>query len=368
MNYFIIVNDAQQGPYTIDELRQRHITEETLVWCEGMTDWQPVWQVDDLKPLFAGGTASGQPTPPPVPHTTSQAGNTDATATTGAPNGSDAIDNPALNGRNGSGAAGKPANDAANRPKSKKKLYIVLGVVALALFILALTNPSPAEHRRAIDDKIGDASFDIDDNHTTPLASSIMSIFSSFGKGVAIQMLKDVVDSDLTYHNYIFFSTTTVHVAMLHEDVHTSTGFLGHVNAIDLTSILPEIITKQMTGGLFDSDGKDADHSAAGAPNDEETDGSGTENDGSASESATTEQPAANAPSGEQVSTITRVVKQNGMTIDSATKHTAMRVANEIAGKVKKDIQQQSDKESSDEANGIIDEVLGFLKSILSSL
>ena len=31
MNYFIIVNDAQQGPYTIDELRQRHITQETLV-------------------------------------------------------------------------------------------------------------------------------------------------------------------------------------------------------------------------------------------------------------------------------------------------------------------------------------------------
>ena len=44
MNYFIIVNDTQQGPYTIEELRQRHIDASTLVWAEGMAQWTPAWQ------------------------------------------------------------------------------------------------------------------------------------------------------------------------------------------------------------------------------------------------------------------------------------------------------------------------------------
>lgn len=59
MNYFIIVNDAQQGPYTIEELRQRHIDTSTLVWAEGMAQWTPAWQVEELKTLFNGATDNG---------------------------------------------------------------------------------------------------------------------------------------------------------------------------------------------------------------------------------------------------------------------------------------------------------------------
>lgn len=36
MQYFIVINDVQQGPFSIDELRQRNITSDTLVWAEGM--------------------------------------------------------------------------------------------------------------------------------------------------------------------------------------------------------------------------------------------------------------------------------------------------------------------------------------------
>ena len=37
MNYFIIVNDTQQGPYTIEELRQRHIDASGLrAWHNGL--------------------------------------------------------------------------------------------------------------------------------------------------------------------------------------------------------------------------------------------------------------------------------------------------------------------------------------------
>ena len=77
MNYFIIVNDTQQGPYTIEELRQRHIDASTLVWAEGMAQWTPAWQVEELKTLFnatTGNGANATSTPPPMPGTQDGAG------------------------------------------------------------------------------------------------------------------------------------------------------------------------------------------------------------------------------------------------------------------------------------------------------
>ena len=62
MNYFIVDNGQQAGPYTIDELVKRGLNSDTLVWAEGMTDWTPAWQVEELKNyLYA------QQTPPPPP-------------------------------------------------------------------------------------------------------------------------------------------------------------------------------------------------------------------------------------------------------------------------------------------------------------
>ena len=49
MKYFIIDNNEQRGPFTIDELYHLHITSETLVWNETMTDWTPAWKVQELK-------------------------------------------------------------------------------------------------------------------------------------------------------------------------------------------------------------------------------------------------------------------------------------------------------------------------------
>ena len=58
--YYIIRNDQQAGPYTLDELAAMGITPDTIVWTEGMTDWTPARQVSELNSLF---TRSAQ-TPP----------------------------------------------------------------------------------------------------------------------------------------------------------------------------------------------------------------------------------------------------------------------------------------------------------------
>lgn len=70
MTYFILINNQQQGPYTLDELRSRNITSATLVWREGMTDWTPAWKVAELVSLFHADAANNaQTTPPPAPST-----------------------------------------------------------------------------------------------------------------------------------------------------------------------------------------------------------------------------------------------------------------------------------------------------------
>ena len=62
MKYFIIDNNEQRGPFTIDELYHLHITSETLVWNETMTDWTPAWKVQELKYILEQQHQS--PTPP----------------------------------------------------------------------------------------------------------------------------------------------------------------------------------------------------------------------------------------------------------------------------------------------------------------
>ena len=49
MKFFVILNNQQEGPYTIAQLAEMGISAETLVWKEGMKDWQPAWTVSELR-------------------------------------------------------------------------------------------------------------------------------------------------------------------------------------------------------------------------------------------------------------------------------------------------------------------------------
>lgn len=49
MEYFIGEGGRQRGPFTIDQLRGMHISPETLVWREGMAQWQPARLLPELQ-------------------------------------------------------------------------------------------------------------------------------------------------------------------------------------------------------------------------------------------------------------------------------------------------------------------------------
>ena len=64
VQYYVFVNNAQQGPYPMPTLQQMvqqgTLTKQTLVWKAGMAQWAAAQDCPELASLFA-------PTPPPVP-------------------------------------------------------------------------------------------------------------------------------------------------------------------------------------------------------------------------------------------------------------------------------------------------------------
>lgn len=64
--YFIYRDDEQQGPFLFEELKELHITKETMVWFEGLENWQSAGQSEELQTLFISK-------PPPISHFTAQA-------------------------------------------------------------------------------------------------------------------------------------------------------------------------------------------------------------------------------------------------------------------------------------------------------
>lgn len=58
--YYIIIDGAQHGPFSKEELRARGITPDTMVWHEGMADWAKASTVSSLSDLFS------RPVPPPA--------------------------------------------------------------------------------------------------------------------------------------------------------------------------------------------------------------------------------------------------------------------------------------------------------------
>lgn len=118
MQYFIIENGAQAGPFTPEELvNTKLITAETLVWTDGLKDWTPAWQIEEIRLAMETRTNSQQ-TPPPVPPTMQVAS----------------------------------AQNKEQMPKKSHKTfwYSILAIVLVCLLVLMVSNPNKQDHKEAI--------------------------------------------------------------------------------------------------------------------------------------------------------------------------------------------------------------------------
>lgn len=310
MQYFIIINDVQQGPFSLEELRARHITSDTLVWAEGMAQWMPAWQVDELKPLIYGQPANSQtpPPPPPVQNQTHEEPYERQTATQ-------------------PDYAGTTPPPLQSEGHSSHRVWAWIGgaVVAL-LLIMAMTNPSKDEHQQAI-------SYNLVQGFAKGVSTGEEGSF--FGAGllgtVAGPFIDGTLNALLQYHNYVFWSTTTIEIPG--SGVHrTSLGIFGKVFTVD-----EEDVAKAVSKA-FGQQGSSVVRSV--------TFGGGNDDDGSdngESSNASTSSQTDSTDLGTQIG------------------HT---VINKVSQHVKKEIAQQADSAEAEGIGKIIDEISRFLKGL----
>lgn len=225
MNFFIITNGLQDGPYTIAQLAEKKITSETLVWREGMKDWQPAWTVPELRYILEENmNRQNNPSQSAINNGTSSNSNVPPVP---------------------------PTNQAGNTTGSNAGYKIFGGLIILLILIMAVTNPSKESHEKAIRTEVSKAI----DKTTSNGSNDIFSQgFGMIARMIAGNIMDSAFDNLFEYHNYILFSKGTV---TLNETSHTvSYGIFGKVITMNADDMIKAI---ENNGSDTESNGSDTD-------------------------------------------------------------------------------------------------------------
>lgn len=231
MEFFIIDRNGQQaGPFSFDQLVQKGISPETLVWKQGMADWTPAWKVEDLRAVLEAIEANQS--------------NQNAQKQEGVQQGFPQQDyqkaqQEAYQQGFQQGAA-MHSNFQQQPKKNKKKSHfamkMVIGLIIFILAIFAITNPSADAHKEKVRTEASKAV-------EKAVGSTDKNFFSQALRSVAKMMAGSMMDEAMNqlfeYHNYIVCSTGSVE---FNGKPHTvSFGILGNVytmNADDMVKAL----------------------------------------------------------------------------------------------------------------------------------
>lgn len=215
MEFFIIDHNGQQaGPFSFDQLVQKAITPETLVWKQGMADWTPAWKVEELKAVLEAIRANQQQAYQKAQQEAYQQGFQQGAAM---------------------------HSNFQQQPKKKTSHFAMKMVIGLIIFILAIfaiTNPSADAHKEKVRTEASKAV-------EKAVGSTDNNFFSQALRSVAKMMAGSMMDEAMNqlfeYHNYIVCSTGSVE---FNGKPHTvSFGILGNVytmNADDMVKALEE--------------------------------------------------------------------------------------------------------------------------------
>lgn len=212
MEFFIIDHNGQQaGPFSFDQLVQKGISPETLVWKQGMADWTPAWKVEDLRAVLEAVEAnqSNQNTQKQEAY------------------------------QQGFQQGAAMHSNFQQQPKKKTSHFAMKMVIGLIIFILAIfavTNPSADAHKEKVRTEASKAV-------EKAVGSTDNNFFSQALRSVAKMMAGSMMDEAMNqlfeYHNYIVCSTGSVE---FNGKPHTvSFGILGNVytmNADDMVKAL----------------------------------------------------------------------------------------------------------------------------------
>lgn len=236
MEFFIIDRNGQQaGPFSFDQLVQKGISPETLVWKQGMADWTPAWKVEELKAVLEAVEANQS----------NQNDQKQEGVQQGFPQGANQqqdyqkAQQEAYQQGFQQGAA-MHSNFQQQPKKNKKKSHfamkMVIGLIIFILALFAVTNPSADAHKEKVRTEASKAV-------EKAVGSTDNNFFSQALRSVAKMMAGSMMDEAMNqlfeYHNYIVCSTGSVE---FNGKPHTvSFGILGNVytmNADDMVKAL----------------------------------------------------------------------------------------------------------------------------------
>lgn len=238
MEFFIIDRNGQQaGPFSFDQLVQKGISPETLVWKQGMADWTPAWKVEDLKAVLEAVEANQS----------NQNAQKQEGVQQGFPQGANqqqAQQQDYQKAQQEAYQQGFQQGAAMNsnfqqQPKKKTSHFAIKMVIGLIIFILAIfaiTNPSADAHKEKVRTEaskaVEKAAGSTDNNFFSQALRSV-------AKMMAGSMMDEAMNQLFEYHNYIVCSTGSVE---FNGKPHTvSFGILGNVytmNADDMVKAL----------------------------------------------------------------------------------------------------------------------------------
>lgn len=226
MEYFIIDNNGQQaGPFSQDQLVQKAISPETLVWKQGMADWTPAWKVEELKTVLEAVEANKT-------NSTNQQENQEPQQQT-----SEQAQQQAYQQGFQQGAA-MNANFL-QQPKKRKShmaMKLIIGLIVFIIAVFAVSNPGADAHKEKVRTEVGKA---IEKATSTSDNNFFSQALRSVAKMMAGSVMDEAMNQLFEYHNYIVCSKGTVEFNGKQHTV--SFGILGTVytmNADDMVKAL----------------------------------------------------------------------------------------------------------------------------------
>lgn len=217
MEFFIIDRNGQQaGPFSFNQLVQKGISPETLVWKQGMADWTPAWKVEELRAVLEAIRANQQ-----------QAQQQDYQK---------AQQEAYQQGFQQGAAMNSNFQQQPKKKTSHFAMKLVIGLIIFILAIFAVTNPGADAHKEKVRTEASKAV-------EKAVGSTDNNFFSQALRSVAKMMAGSVMDEAMNqlfeYHNYIVCSTGSVEFNGKQHTV--SFGILGNVytmNADDMVKAL----------------------------------------------------------------------------------------------------------------------------------
>lgn len=238
MEFFIIDRNGQQaGPFSFDQLVQKGISPETLVWKQGMADWTPAWKVEDLRAVLEAIEANQSNQNAQKQEGVQQGFQQGANQQQAHQQDYQKAQQEAYQQGFQQGAA--MHSNFQQQPKKKTSHFAIKMVIGLIIFILAIfavTNPSADAHKEKVRTEASKAV-------EKAVGSTDNNFFSQALRSVAKMMAGSMMDEAMNqlfeYHNYIVCSTGSVE---FNGKPHTvSFGILGNVytmNADDMVKAL----------------------------------------------------------------------------------------------------------------------------------